>query len=260
MKFLTHLGSLCLASACVMQAAQAAVVVEGENNGQMTNNGRLAAQNIAAASFTTDVNPLTFAEPGDLTATVQGVGSSDNDIDFYRFTTTDVFNLEIDIDGAFDLATTAYDTQLALFNSSSELIALADAGSAVDDPGSQGGGADAFLGTYFLLDPGTYFVAVTMTANFPLEFLSPTLAASSMDRPDRAQLEAGGFTGGFRVEGAGANDNFFANGDQDAGHNYTMHISLRQIPAPVPVPAALPLLLSGIAALAGLTAKARKTA
>ena len=100
-----------------------------------------------------------------------------------------------------------------------------------------GSGFDSFLS--LSLAPGNYIAAVTQYNNFPL---------GSTFADGFSNVGLGNFTGGFGCTNAVFCD---VNGD-NRSPNYTLEV------APVPVPAALPLLIGGLAAF-GFVARGRQT-
>jgi hypothetical protein len=200
------------------------------------NNTLVAAQLIPGAAFTLPVPATVFNSPGYATATVTGAGGG-NDVDFYSFVATGgsvYFDIDNDPFG--------FDTILSLFDSAGTLIAYDD-DSFPADPGSISA-LDSFLGLLTLPGPGTYYIAVTQFANFANSRSTGVLTA--LVRPD-------GGPGGSSVSGATPGDSSFGANDAIGSVPYTLHISV-QNPAgaavPVPDPATLVLLGSGLAAAA----------
>lgn len=158
---------------------------------------------------------LTLPLPGNVflgsgpTATISGGLQSSGDIDIYSLflLVPSALNFDID-DGAIDMV-------LTLFNSSGTVIGFNDDAT---DP-------DPFIGTLFV-DGGTYYIAVTQSANYALGQSGATF--SGLVRPD-------GLFGGDAVTGATpGNSAFGANVLEDAagGSAYTLHISALATPEP----------------------------
>jgi hypothetical protein len=205
-------------AALAASPALASTVFESELNGQSVNNLVAGAQFIGASSFTANGNPNIFGSTP--TATVLGKGGG-NDVDFFAFHAS-AGAAYFDIDGA------EFDTYLALFDANGTLLADNDD----SFPGDAGNGSqfDAFLGSYSILNEGTYLLAVARSGNFA----NATFTGNDFNelfRPD-------GAFGGFAFGNATFGDASFLNAGSQLGGGYTLHISA------VPGPSALGVLAS----------------
>jgi hypothetical protein len=235
MKLFSRVVAITALALGIATAAGAAPITEVEFNGTIA-----AAQVIPASAFTTPVPGTVFNPPGFPTATISGLGGSDDatDVDFYAFMANggDVY-FDID-DDPFTV-----DTILALFDSSGALLAFDD-DSFGEDPGTEVG-FDSFLGVFTLPGPGTYYIAVSQFPNFPTA-LVPGLTFAALSRPD-------GSEGGNAVIGAAPGESTYTLGPQRSTGTmpYTLHISAQNAGTET-VPEPVTLLLFG----AGLTATA----
>jgi hypothetical protein len=160
------------------------------------------------------------------------------DVDWYSF--TGLFGSTLDLD--IDYAMPSFDATLALFHAGGGVLAVNDDTGPLD-PGSVHG-FDSFIGTYILPYSGTYYVAVSNFANFPVDFGSHV---GTLTRPD---LGYGGeaYTGGTSSEYSGS-------GFYDSG-SYTLHISTGDAVVSTPEPATMALL--GLTGLGGLGLRLRQ--
>ncbi|WP_435015982.1 PPC domain-containing protein [Tundrisphaera sp. TA3] len=217
--------------------ARAAFVVENEANGASTNNTLATAQAISADAFTLPTPANVFNPPGYATATITGRGGS-GDVDFYSFVATTAGQLLIDIDNN----PFTFDTNLALFNSVGTLLAFGEDSNPAD-PGSQVG-LDAFIGTYTLTSPGTYYIAVSSGGNNPTALANAQF--TTLFRPD-------GSPGGSSLTSVPVGVSTYVNNNPQPSNSaaYTMQISFQGAQAVVPEPSSIVMVAVGAIGLAG---------
>jgi hypothetical protein len=196
----------------ISSVGRGAIQVESEDGGT-SNNTLGTAEAIPSTRFTPPVLTTIFDPPGWATATIQGSGG-ESDVDFYSFTTGGGGAL-FDIDN--DPFT--FDTLLSLFDSTGTLIGIGD-DSSPEDPGTAVS-LDSFLGE-ITLDPGTYYVAVSLFANLPLGATASGVTFTPLIRPD-------GGDGGLAVMGAPPGNSSFPASGPDGPAPYTLHISLENV-------------------------------
>jgi hypothetical protein len=208
---------------CALTSANAALITEIESNDTFA-----SAQDLSG-HFSTDFVAEIFNSTTHPHVSISGSTASENDVDIYRFfvPTSGVTGF-FDIDGAClslsldgEICGEGTDTILTLFDAAQRVLADSDDAGRTTDPGSATI-FDAFLGTYRFNAVGWYFIAVSNYMNFTDFDL--TGGALPLVRPD-------GDYGGISYEGSGATFRW----DQDglyAGGNYTLHVSLSQVPEP----------------------------
>lgn len=240
-----YVASFTLLALCGNVSAWAALVVEVEAMGAAANNTVATAQAIDPSSFTTPAPDTAFPNatnnpllPHFPTATVQGIGVGERDVDFYSFQTLGGLAY-FDIDGV-DNRSLTFDSILSLFDSSGTLLAFGN--DTTLDPGSASK-LDAFLGVYALPGPGTYYIAVSTHNNFPSAASSGT-SIVPLVRPD------GVAAGGAAVIGATPGDSSFAVNQVQQGTQYLLHISVE---SPLPEPSAIVIWGLGAICLAGIS-------
>ena len=209
---------------CAVDSAHAGRITEIESNDTFA-----SAQDLSG-HFSTDFVAEIFDSTTHPHVSIRGRTASENDVDLYRFFVpasgvTGFF----DIDGACsslslngEFCGEGTDTILTLFDAGQRVLADSDDAGRTTDPGSATI-FDAFLGTYRFNAAGWHYIAVSNYMNFT-DFDLLTGQALPMVRPD-------GDYGGISYEGNGATFKW----DQDglyAGGNYTLHVSLSQVPEP----------------------------
>ena len=209
---------------CALTSANAALIDEVESNDTFA-----SAQDLSG-HFSTDFVAEIFDSTTHPHVSVRGGTASANDVDIYRlFVPTAGVTGFFDIDGACsslslngEFCGEGTDTILTLFDAGQRVLADSDDAGRTTDPGSATI-FDAFNGTYRFNAAGWHYIAVSNYMNFT-DFDLLTGQALPMVRPD-------GDYGGISYEGNGATFKW----DQDglyAGGNYTLHVSLSQVPEP----------------------------
>jgi hypothetical protein len=174
-------------------------------------------------------------------ASILSSNDATDDVDWYSFTAGGGNTLDIDI----DYAEPSFDSTLALYDSSGNLLAYTDDNGDPLDPGTVHP-FDSFLGTYILPTNGLYYVAVSNYANFP-STIGNTL--SFMTTP-------GGAFGGSVVDGG--SNTFTDQGFYSSG-TYTLHISTDHALSAVPEPTSLVLFGLGAIGTASATRLRRRS-
>ena len=212
-----------VALSCVLNSAHAALITEIESNDTFA-----SAQDLSG-HFSTDFVAEIFDSTTHPHVSIRGRATSENDVDLYRFFVpasgvTGFFDidgacLKLSLDG--QICGEGTDTILTLFDAGQRVLADSDDAGRTTDPGSATI-FDAFLGTYRFNAAGWYFIAVSNYMNFTDFDL--TGQVFPMVRPD-------GDYGGISYGGSGATFTWDQDGLYDGG-NYTLHVSLSQVPEP----------------------------
>lgn len=187
--------------------ARGGPVTEAELNGTAVNNTLATAQLLAPGAFTSPASGLIFGST--TTASVAGRGGGD-DVDFFAFDVDGPVRAHFDVDGG------AFDSYLALFDSTGTVLGAND-DSFPADPGSSSD-LDAFLGVYLIPGAGRYYVAVSAAPNSPLAAFSGTLFPE-LTRPD------GEFGGNAFLDADFGISEYLSSGPQ-LGAAYTLHVSV----------------------------------
>ncbi|MBU0986242.1 MAG: DVUA0089 family protein [Proteobacteria bacterium] len=236
-KLLVFLCSLILVFGAA-GTVSATYITEIESNSVFT-----SAQNVDSA-FSLDSDADIFWSTTYYHASVRGTNAATSDVDYYTFTVG-----QAGVTGFFDIdygrnAGISYDASMALFDSGYNTLAVND--DALLDPGSVHS-YDSFIGVYTFANPGTYYLAVSNYANFPLVYGT---SVGFMIRPDES------WDGIYYAGDSGATAMDISSGYYSSG-DYVLHLSLSDT-APVPEPATMLLLGTGLIGIAGFRRKFKK--
>jgi hypothetical protein len=165
-------------------------------------------------------------------STVLGTNAGSTDVDYYKFSVPTA-----GVTGFFDIDHGMYgvDTTLALFNAGESLLAYVDDSSPADAGSAHSW--DAFLGVYTFASAGTYYIAVSNYANFPLAYGT---GVGSLLRPD-------GYWGGTQLDGSSGPTTVSTGSGYYGAAPYELHASLSAIA--IPEPSGLALCVLGLGAL-----------